>query len=568
MDFTFSAEQDDFRQAVRRTLAAEAPSTYVRAMVEDPVGVTPELWSTMAELGWLGVLVPEAVGDLASGARRGTVAVEERGHGDPLAGVRARRAGWARPGTSGRRPASRAGARKGGVRRRFPGVVSQSGVVGSGIEEREVEARSALTARLIARRAELCAGMVDALWQEIETYRAIDDPVRRDDVAVMVQRHFEGVVDGVVRCDPTMNEEWFEVLRELGRRRAAQSFPLYAVLHAFQVGMRMAWESITKELSFVSCDPDVASAITSATSTAIMELGARVSDELSRSYIEAREQVVTAEERERRELVEALLSGTTRDEASTRERAAAVGYKLGKAHVVVVVHHRIEGSGEERRNRASHIDRAVASALSAVHPIGVHSIVDLYGGVVCAVVVAARTTPIGELSASVAGRLAEVPLPPEASLVAGMSQLLPGVDGIARGFRQARRTVDLARRLERPQLVSCYAEMLPYHLLASEVALAEDIYEASIARLMSADTDGDTPNELVATLRAYLTERRPITSVGQTADRLSVHRHTVSARLAKIEKIAGVDLTDPGSILLLEMGLRAREVLRSARAKA
>lgn len=135
MDFTFSSEQEDFRQAVRSTLAAEAPSAYVRQMIEDPVGVTPGLWGTMAELGWLGVLVPESagglglglvdlvvlqeelgklpfpgpfvssavaatlaavrlgvdelLGDLASGARRGTVAVEERGQGDPLAGVRA-----------------------------------------------------------------------------------------------------------------------------------------------------------------------------------------------------------------------------------------------------------------------------------------------------------------------------------------------------------------------------------------------------------------------------------------------------------------------------------------------
>ena len=446
--------------------------------------------------------------------------------------------------------------------------MSESGTVGSRVEEREVEARSALAARLIARRAELCAGMVDALWQEIETYRAIDDPVRRDDVAVMVQRHFEAVVDGIVRCDPTMDEEYLGVLRELGRRRAAQSFPLYAVLRAFQVGMRMAWEAIAKELTFVPCDPGVASAITSAMSTAIMDLGSRVGNELSSSYVEAREQVVTADERERRELFEALLVGTTGDEASTHARASAVGYKLGSAHVVVVVHHRIEGSGEERRTQASHIDRAVASALSEVRPVGASSIVDLYEGVVCAVVVVARTTSVGELSECVAERLSGVLLPPAASLVAGMSQRLPGVAGIARGFRQARRTVELARRLECPRLVSPYAEMLPHHLLASEVALAEDIYEASIARLMSADTDEDTPNDLVETLRAYLAERRPITSVSQTADRLSVHRHTVSARLSKIEKIAGVDLTDPGCILLLEMGLRAREILRSARAKA
>jgi alkylation response protein AidB-like acyl-CoA dehydrogenase len=136
VDFTFSAEQEDFRAAVRTTLAAEAPSSYVRAMIEDPAGVTPALWDTMAQLGWLGVLVPESAGglglglvdmvvlqeelgrlpfpgpvlssavaatlaavrlgvddvlaDLASGRRRGTVAVEEPGHGDPLGHVRAR----------------------------------------------------------------------------------------------------------------------------------------------------------------------------------------------------------------------------------------------------------------------------------------------------------------------------------------------------------------------------------------------------------------------------------------------------------------------------------------------
>jgi alkylation response protein AidB-like acyl-CoA dehydrogenase len=135
MDFTFSEEQEDFRQAVRTTLADQAPSVYVRSMIEDPVGVTPELWRTMADLGWLGVLVPESAGglglglvdlvvlqeelgklpfpgpfvssavaatlaavrlgldellpDLASGARRGTVAIEERGVGDPLSGIRA-----------------------------------------------------------------------------------------------------------------------------------------------------------------------------------------------------------------------------------------------------------------------------------------------------------------------------------------------------------------------------------------------------------------------------------------------------------------------------------------------
>src|SRR5438309_5872819 len=135
MDFTFSAEQDALRDAVRSTLASEAPSAYVRQMIDDEVGISPELWSKMADLGWLGLLVPEAhgglglglvdavvvqeemgklplpgpyfssalfatiaarrlgltevLGDLATGARRGTVALEEFGHGDPVARVHA-----------------------------------------------------------------------------------------------------------------------------------------------------------------------------------------------------------------------------------------------------------------------------------------------------------------------------------------------------------------------------------------------------------------------------------------------------------------------------------------------
>src|ERR1700722_6641655 len=79
MDFTFSAEQDDFRQAGRTPLGAEAPSTYVRAMIEDPVGVTPALWETMAGLGWLGVLIPESAGGLGLGLVDMVVLQEEMG---------------------------------------------------------------------------------------------------------------------------------------------------------------------------------------------------------------------------------------------------------------------------------------------------------------------------------------------------------------------------------------------------------------------------------------------------------------------------------------------------------
>ena len=140
VDFTFSSEQDALRDAVRSLLAAEAPMAYVRQMAEhDDTGVTPELWARIVDLGWTGLLVPESLGGLglgivdavvvqeemgrtvfpgpyfssaivatlaaralglderlaalAAGSERGTVALDEAGHGDPIERIRVRATG-------------------------------------------------------------------------------------------------------------------------------------------------------------------------------------------------------------------------------------------------------------------------------------------------------------------------------------------------------------------------------------------------------------------------------------------------------------------------------------------
>lgn len=149
MDFTFSPEQDALRDIARSFLAAEAPSTYVRAMLDDDAGVTDTFWAKTAAMGWSGLLIPETDGgsglglldavvlaeemgalplpgpwlssavagtamalrmgdtdvlaSLASGALRATIAVEESGARDPLDGIHctARRRGddWLLTGT-------------------------------------------------------------------------------------------------------------------------------------------------------------------------------------------------------------------------------------------------------------------------------------------------------------------------------------------------------------------------------------------------------------------------------------------------------------------------------------
>src|SRR6476620_1675732 len=80
MDFVFSPEQLALRESVRASLAAEAPSSYVRQMAEhDEAGITPEVWAKIVDLGWTGLLVPESAGGLGLGLVDAVVVQEEMG---------------------------------------------------------------------------------------------------------------------------------------------------------------------------------------------------------------------------------------------------------------------------------------------------------------------------------------------------------------------------------------------------------------------------------------------------------------------------------------------------------
>ena len=62
MDLALSEIQQMLKTSAREVLARECPFEVVRAMESDAKGYTPELWRSMAELGWLGLVVPEEYG--------------------------------------------------------------------------------------------------------------------------------------------------------------------------------------------------------------------------------------------------------------------------------------------------------------------------------------------------------------------------------------------------------------------------------------------------------------------------------------------------------------------------
>ena len=82
-------EQEILARTARELVTGRSPLRRVRELREDDVGFSRELWRAMAELGWLGIVVPEQYGGAGLGWTELAVVMEEAGRGllpEPLVG--------------------------------------------------------------------------------------------------------------------------------------------------------------------------------------------------------------------------------------------------------------------------------------------------------------------------------------------------------------------------------------------------------------------------------------------------------------------------------------------------
>jgi alkylation response protein AidB-like acyl-CoA dehydrogenase len=85
MDLSLTESQQMLKHSVRSFMEREAPKERIIALQHSETGTEADLWETAAELGWLGLLIPEAYGGGASSLTDAGVLYEELGRG-PLPG--------------------------------------------------------------------------------------------------------------------------------------------------------------------------------------------------------------------------------------------------------------------------------------------------------------------------------------------------------------------------------------------------------------------------------------------------------------------------------------------------
>src|SRR2546425_12813712 len=79
MDLSLTEAQELLRNAAADFMKNEAPKTVVRQIDENPSGFSPEMWRKMADLGWIGMLIPTEYGGGGRNLMDTAVLYEEMG---------------------------------------------------------------------------------------------------------------------------------------------------------------------------------------------------------------------------------------------------------------------------------------------------------------------------------------------------------------------------------------------------------------------------------------------------------------------------------------------------------
>ena len=79
MDLGLSEVQKMLQESSRDYLLENCTMDYIRAMESDQIGISDEIWKNMADMGWLGLMIPEIYGGSGFNFDDMSILLEEMG---------------------------------------------------------------------------------------------------------------------------------------------------------------------------------------------------------------------------------------------------------------------------------------------------------------------------------------------------------------------------------------------------------------------------------------------------------------------------------------------------------
>ena len=275
----------------------------------------------------------------------------------------------------------------------------------------------------------------------------------------------------------------------------------------------------------------------------------------------AREQAAATVRREvELHVLDEVLDGALRSEATLLQQARRLGHDLLTSHVAVIARIDSAGPGPVRAGGSEERwDGLEASVARAGTTRGGRVLWRIRNNG------AEFVLPVGDLHDE---RQLAVTLQDElqgllraggeSAVSVGVGTIRDGIGGIRRSHGEARQALLLGRRMYGPGHLTLFGDLGVYRLIFAAEGLPEltDLYVQTLGELLAYDRQNNAG--LVSTLDAFFAANG---SPKEAAERLGVHRNTVLYRLDRIRDITGYDLDDSGVRMRLQLALHVHFAL-------
>lgn len=368
--------------------------------------------------------------------------------------------------------------------------------------------------------------LVASIQRENPTYRTptVTSDDLRHSCVTNVERILELLADAVLtgsRPRHSDHDPSYDAARATGKRRAEQGVPLDDVLRSFRMGGGHVWEDLIERGEDV-LDASELRII----GTQLWEVVDATSAQVAIAYHSHERAVVRADEQQRAELWEGLLSGRGREHGFAHDAAMLLDLSADADLLVVA---------------CPDVDRFRADDRLSPHGTAWTRRTDGMVGLV-----ALRDDSPGEAMSALATLAAE------AGVAIGVSSVVAGLAGVEQGFREA--ALALRTQVAVPGLAA-FDDRLPEALLLSSPAMAARL----VARWVEPVLGVPRPEAraLLETLVAWVAEGGSAT---RTAAAVHCHRNTVVNRLRRVSDLTGVRLGEEAPPLDLDLALRAHRM--------
>ena len=382
--------------------------------------------------------------------------------------------------------------------------------------------------RLATGRERFASELGSTVTAEVHAYKESGNP----EVIPELEAHLDEAVGRACRLLGGERIQDFDFVAEHARRRAAQKFPLDAILHAYRCLHRNLSRWV-RDAALEAADENaqmrrVVAAVTDFT----VEFTGALGTVLTAEYVAHTRVLAEAEGDRRTRLIDTLLSGYDESDQIAAQLLRRAGYLEQRQSYCVAVARSVNPREMENPARAQRMADAITAVLTG-SPL--RYLVGVRDNHVIAIVSGTRRlsgwTAPQSLIADRAFPLLRLVGP--AALI-GLSNDVPSTSYIPRTASEARLALDFADVAQR---VMPYSE-IPFRRML--VTQARESVQSALPAWLDAFLQGDSKarGTLSATLRAYADADMKALRAAET---LGIHPNTIYARMRRIRELTGLD---------------------------